>query len=116
TPSTLIALLKTVAYGWRQSDVAENAATIHEMGQELYRRLNSFVSHLEKLGKQLNSAVGAYNSAVGSLERQVLPQARRFPELGVTADAPLATIEPVAQLARAVAPPATDTEESARSK
>lgn len=116
TPSTLIALLKTVAYGWRQQDVAENAATIHEMGQELYRRLNSFVSHLEKLGKQLNSAVGAYNSAVGSLERQVLPQARRFPELGVTADAPLPTMEPIAQLARPVAPPAIDTEESARSK
>ena len=116
TPSTLIALLKTVAYGWRQSDVAENAATIHEMGQELYRRLNSFISHLEKLGKQLNSAVGAYNSAVGSLERQVLPQARRFPELGVTSDEPIPTMEPIAQLARAVAPPAIDTEESARSK
>jgi DNA recombination protein RmuC len=116
TPSTLIALLKTVAYGWRQADVAENAQTIHEMGQELYRRLNSFISHLEKLGKQLNSAVGAYNSAVGSLERQVLPQARRFPELGVTSDPPLATMEPVAQLARPVAPPALDTEESARSK
>jgi DNA recombination protein RmuC len=116
TPSTLIALLKTVAYGWRQADVAENAAVIHEMGQELYRRLNSFISHLEKLGKQLNSAVGAYNSAVGSLERQVLPQARRFPELGVTSDAAIPTMEPVAQLARPVAPPAIDTEESARSK
>jgi DNA recombination protein RmuC len=116
TPSTLIALLKTVAYGWRQSDVAENAATIHEMGQELYRRLSSFISHLEKLGKQLNSAVGAYNSAVGSLERQVLPQARRFPELGVTSDAPLAPMEPIAQLARPVAPPALDTEDSARTK
>jgi len=116
TPSTLIALLETVAYGWRQSDVAENAAAIHDMGQELYRRLNSFISHLEKLGKQLNSAVGAYNSAVGSLERQVLPQARRFPELGVTADAALPTLEPLAQLARPVAPPAIDIEESARSK
>ena len=116
TPSTLIALLKTVAYGWRQADVAENAATIHEMGQELYRRLNSFVSHLEKLGKQLNSAVGAYNSAVGSLERQVLPQARRFPELGVTADAALPAMEPIAQLARPVAPPAIDTEDSTRPK
>jgi DNA recombination protein RmuC len=116
TPSTLIALLKTVAYGWRQADVAENAAVIHEMGQELYRRLNSFISHLEKLGKQLNSAVGAYNSAVGSLERQVLPQARRFPELGVTSDAAIPTMEPIAQLARPVAPPAIDIEESARSK
>jgi DNA recombination protein RmuC len=100
TPSTLIALLKTVAYGWRQSAVAENAATIRELGQELYRRLGNFVGHIGKIGQHLNKAVEAYNSAVGSLERQVMPQARRFPELGVTSDAPLATIEPVAQLAR----------------
>ncbi|HEU4626620.1 MAG TPA: DNA recombination protein RmuC [Steroidobacteraceae bacterium] len=100
TPSTLIALLKTVAYGWRQSAVAENAATIRELGQELYRRLGNFMGHISKIGQQLNKAVEAYNSAVGSLERQVLPQARRFPELGVTTDAPLATLEPVAQLAR----------------
>jgi DNA recombination protein RmuC len=100
TPSTLIALLKTVAYGWRQSAVAENAATIRELGQELYRRLGNFVGHLGQVGQRLNKAVEAYNSAVGSLERQVMPQARRFPELGVTADAPLAAMEPVAQLAR----------------
>jgi DNA recombination protein RmuC len=112
TPSTLIALLKTVAYGWRQAAVAENAATIHAMGQELYRRLNSFVGHLEKLGKHLNSAVTAYNSAVGSLERQVLPQARRFHELGVTADAALTTLEPVAQLARPTTAPAPDNPDS----
>jgi DNA recombination protein RmuC len=116
TPSTLIALLKTVAYGWRQSAVAENAATIRELGQELYRRLGNFVGHISQLGQRLGKAVEAYNSAVGSLERQVLPQARRFPELGVTADAPLAQLEPVAQLARnstAVAPlepPAPDAE------
>jgi DNA recombination protein RmuC len=100
TPSTLIALLKTVAYGWRQSAVAENAATIRELGQELYRRLGNFMGHIGKIGQQLNKAVEAYNSAVGSLERQVMPQARRFPELGVTSDAPLATLEPVGQLAR----------------
>jgi DNA recombination protein RmuC len=100
TPSTLIALLKTVAYGWRQSAVAENAATIRELGQELYKRLGTFVGHIGKVGQQLNKAVEAYNAAVGSLERQVMPQARRFPELGVTSDAPLATLEPVAQLAR----------------
>jgi DNA recombination protein RmuC len=108
TPSTLIALLKTVAYGWRQAAVAENAATIHELGQELHRRLATFVRHLDKLGKQLNSAVDAYNSAVGSLERQVLPQARRFTELGVTADAPLLTLDPIAQVARKATPAAAD--------
>jgi DNA recombination protein RmuC len=100
TPSTLIALLKTVAYGWRQAVVAENAATIHQMGQELYRRLTTFVKHVEKLGQQLTRAVETYNSAVGSLERQVLPQARRFPELGVTADLPFPVLEPVSQVAR----------------
>ncbi len=100
TPSTLIALLKTVAYGWRQSAVAENAATIRELGQELYRRLGNFVGHLSQLGQRLNKAVESYNSAVGSLERQVMPQARRFPELGVTPDAPLQQLEPLAQVTR----------------
>ena len=100
TPSTIIALLKTVAYGWRQAAVAENAAKIQELGADLHKRLGAFVRHLEKLGKNLNTAVDAYNSAVGSLERQVLPQARRFPEMGVTSDAPLTTLEPIAQIAR----------------
>jgi DNA recombination protein RmuC len=100
TPSTFIALLKTVAYGWRQSAVAQNAAVIHELGRELYRRLGSFGNHLATLGQRLGRAVESYNSAVGSLERQVLPQARRFPELGVTPDAPLPALEPVAEIAR----------------
>jgi DNA recombination protein RmuC len=100
TPSTLIALLKAVAYGWRQSAVAHNAALIRDLGQELYRRLGTFNGHLGRMGQRLSSAVEAYNAAVGSLERQVLPQARRFSELGVTADAPLAELEPIGQLAR----------------
>ena len=104
TPSTLIALLKTVAYGWRQAAVAENAATIRELGQELHRRLGNFTSHLGKVGQRLNAAVDAYNAAVGSLERQVMPQARRFPELGVTPDAPLAPLDQVNQVARAPTP------------
>jgi DNA recombination protein RmuC len=100
TPSTLIALLKTVAYGWRQSAVAHNAAIIRDLGQDLYRRLASFDGHLARMGQRLASAVEAYNAAVGSLERQVLPQARRFTELGVTADAPLPVLEQVTQLTR----------------
>ena len=100
TPSTLIALLKTVAYGWRQSEVAHNAAIIRDLGQELYRRLGSFDGHLSRMGQRLAAAVEAYNTAVGSLERHVLPQARRFTELGVTADAPLPVLEQVTQLAR----------------
>jgi DNA recombination protein RmuC len=106
TPSTLIALLKTVAYGWRQSEVAHNAAIIRDLGQELYRRLASFDGHLARMGQRLASAVEAYNSAVGSLERHVLPQARRFTELGVTADAPLPVLEQVTQLTRKTDAPA----------
>ncbi|MGH8134409.1 MAG: DNA recombination protein RmuC [Steroidobacteraceae bacterium] len=100
TPSTLIALLKTVAYGWRQSAVAHNAALIRDLGQELYRRLSNFDGHVGRMGQRLAAAVEAYNAAVGSLERQVLPQARRFTELGVTGDAPLAVLEQVSQLTR----------------
>ncbi|MGH8289516.1 MAG: DNA recombination protein RmuC [Steroidobacteraceae bacterium] len=103
TPSTLIALLKTVAYGWRQSAVTENAAVIRELGQELYRRLGAFTAHLERLGARLGGAVDAYNSAVGSLERQVLPQARRFPDLGVTTDAALPELAGVEQPVRPIA-------------
>jgi DNA recombination protein RmuC len=103
TPSTLIALLKTVAYGWRQSAVAQNATLIRELGQELYRRLTTFTGHLERLGGRLGAAVDAYNSAVGSIERQVLPQARRFTELGVTADAPLGELQPIEQPVRPIA-------------
>jgi len=115
TPSTLIALMKTVAYGWRQKAVAENAATIRGLGQELHRRLGTFVNHLAQLGQRLGRAVEAYNSAVGSLERQVLPQARRFPELGVTADTPIATLEPVSQLARKSTPVAAVEDASVQS-
>ena len=102
TPSTLMALLKTVAYGWRQSAMADNAALIRGLGQELHRRLGSFISHLQRMGQRLDAAVDAYNAAVGSLERQVLPQARRFSELGVPAEAPLAELEPLEQPVRSL--------------
>lgn len=100
TPSTLIALLKVVAHGWRQSAVAQNAAVIRELGQELHKRLSTFTGHLARLGQRLDGAVEAYSAAVGSLERQVLPQARRFSELGVTADAPIPQLEPIDKVTR----------------
>ena len=100
TPSTLIALLKVVAHGWRQSAVAQNAVVIRELGQELHKRLTTFTSHLARLGQRLDGAVEAYNAAVGSLERQVLPQTRRFSELGVTADAPIPQLEPIDKVTR----------------
>lgn len=100
TPSTLIALLKSVAYGWRQADVAANAVVIRDLGQELYRRLSTFAGHLDKLGNRLKASVDSYNSAVGSLERSVLPQARRFTELGVTTEAALQSLDPIELLTR----------------
>jgi len=102
TPSTLIALLKAVAYGWRQAAVAENAAQIRDLGQELHRRLATFANHIGRMGRQLGGAVDAYNSAVGSLERQVLPGARKFGELGVSTADPLAGPEPIEQPVRSL--------------
>ena len=90
TPTTLIALLRTVAHGWRHEALTAQAGEIHRLGRELHARLATFGGHLDQVGRSLNSAVGAYNSAVGSLESRVLVQARRFTDLGVL-DEPLAT-------------------------
>ena len=100
TPTSFIAMLKAIAYGWRQQALAKNAATIRDLGEELYKRLSVFGSHLGKLGAALNRSVEAYNSAVGSLERQVLPAARRFTELGLQSDRTLEQLEPIDKLAR----------------
>lgn len=84
TPVTLLALLKAVAYGWQQHKVTEKAREIAQNAQELHRRLATFVSHLAQSGRSLGQAVEHYNRAVGSLDRMVLPQARRFKDLGVS--------------------------------
>jgi DNA recombination protein RmuC len=86
TPTTLIALLRTVAYTWRQEALARNAARVHELGRELHARLATMGGHVAKLGKQLGGAVEAYNRTVTSLESRVLVTARRFGELGVVTD------------------------------
>jgi DNA recombination protein RmuC len=83
TPTTLFALCKAVAYGWRVEDQAKGAAKTAELGRELYKRLSVMGGHAASLGKALETAVGKYNSFVGSLESQVMTQARRFEELAV---------------------------------
>jgi len=83
TPTTLVALLRSVAYGWQQARMSQNAEQIRDLAQDLYKRLNTFAGHLQKVGKNLDDSVSNYNKAIGSLERQVLPNARKFPELGV---------------------------------
>ncbi|HWS69967.1 MAG TPA: DNA recombination protein RmuC [Steroidobacteraceae bacterium] len=100
TPTSLVALLKAVAYGWKQTVLADNAAEIRRLGEDLYKRLAVFGEHLGKLGKSLGSSVDSFNKAVGSLEQQVLPAARRFPELGLRVQRDLEVIEPVDSLTR----------------
>jgi DNA recombination protein RmuC len=90
TPTTLVALLRTVAYTWRQDALANNAAEVQRLGKELYQRLSTMGAHIDKLGRSLGSAVGAYNQTVSSLESRVLVSARRMSELHV--------IEPGAEL------------------
>ncbi len=86
TPSTLMAVLKCVAYCWRQNQVTLNARQIQELGGDLHSRLTTFLSHLAKVGQRLGGAVEAFNAAAGSLQRQVVPQARRLRDLGATAE------------------------------
>jgi DNA recombination protein RmuC len=96
TPTTLIALLRAVHYGWQQEKVAENAREISELGRELHSRIGTVAEHVQRLGKRLGGAVEAYNQAVGSLETRVLVSARRFADHGVVGhDKQIAPIDPI---------------------
>ncbi|MBG6138885.1 DNA recombination protein RmuC [Longispora fulva] len=86
TPATLVALLRTIAYAWRQEALAANAMHVHRVAKELYSRLATMGSHLGKVGASLGGAVTAYNKAVGSLESRVLVSARKLADLGVSGD------------------------------
>ncbi len=83
TPTTLMALVKAIAYGWQQEKMAENAVEVQKVAKELYDRLNTFGGHLDAVGKALNRSVDHYNKAVGSMEGRVLPSARKFEAMGV---------------------------------
>jgi DNA recombination protein RmuC len=104
TPSTLVALLRTIAYTWRQEALAANAREVCTLGRELYQRLGTMGGHVERLGKSLGAAVASYNQTVGSLETRVLVTARRFPEMGVGGDE-LPVVQPVEAAPRLVSAP-----------
>jgi DNA recombination protein RmuC len=101
TPTTLIALLQAVAFGWRQEKIAESAQEIKNLGKLLYERLSTLADHFGKVGTNLDRAIAAYNEAVGSLETRVLPAARRFQELEVAAVEDIDEVKPVEKSTRA---------------
>lgn len=92
SPTTLISILKAVAYGWRQEAIAASAREISELGRQLHERLRTMVPYLAKLGRGLEQAVGAFNETVGSFEARVLSQARKFHELGAASGADIETL------------------------
>ena len=102
SPSTLMMLLRTVAMTWQQETIAESAREISDLGRELYKRLSTMGAHFAKLGRSLDGAVDAYNKTVGSLERQVLVQARRFEQHGISGIEP-PEVQPVDRQTRSLA-------------
>ncbi len=93
TPTTLMALLRAVAYGWRQEQLTEHAEQAGRLGKDLYERMATLTDHLSEIGQALGKSVGAYNKAVGSLESRVLPAARKFKDLGISSDKDITVLE-----------------------
>lgn len=103
TPTTLIALLRAIAYGWRQENLSRNAEEIRALGQDLHKRIADMASHFSKVGKSLGGAVQAYNKVIGSLETRVLVSARKFKELqSAGTDKEIEHLEPIEQTPRAL--------------
>lgn len=100
TPTTLVALLKAVAYGWQQNQLTENAQQVIQSAKEFYERISTWSEHMSQVGSKLESAVKSYNSAVGSLESRVLPSARKMNELGLFSQSSVPTLEPIDEMTR----------------
>ncbi len=105
TPTTLIALLRAVAYGWRQERIARNAQEISELGRHLYDRMKILAGHLAEVGRGLERANQSYNGAIGSLETRVLPAARRFKDLGAASTDDIPDLQPVETAPRGINAP-----------
>ncbi len=105
TPTTLIALLKAVAYGWRQERIAENAKEISALGAEIHDRLRTLAIHFTRVGSNLEKAMEAYNASVAALESRILPSARRIKERGATSSEDIPPVEPIERAARAIQSP-----------
>jgi DNA recombination protein RmuC len=108
TPTTLMALLRAVAYGWRQEQLTEHAGQAGRLGKELYERMAVLTEHLNEIGHALAKSVGAYNRAAGSLETRVLPSARKFKDLGISSDKDLPLLDTCDIEPRAALPFAAD--------
>ena len=104
TPSTLIALLRAVAYGWRQERMTAHAEEAGRLGKELYERMAVLAGHMNDVGQSLGKSVSSYNRAIGSLETRILPAARRFKELGVSSDREIPILEPTEVVPRKTLP------------
>ena len=106
TPTSLVALLRAVAYGWRQEQLAENAEEIRRIGAEMYDRLAVFSEHMVKLGRSLENSVKSFNQAVGSFDSRILPSARKFTELGISSRKEVPEIDQIEQGTRELPSPA----------
>jgi DNA recombination protein RmuC len=100
TPTTVIALLRAIAYGWRQEQMTKNAEEISELGRQLYERMTTLAQHFDNIGSNLEKAIAAYNKAVGSMESRILPAVRKFKELGATGADEIPIIEQIDQKPR----------------
>jgi len=102
TPTSLVALLRAIAYGWRQEALTENAEYIRQIGDELYGRLSTFADHLNKLGRSLAGSVQHFNKAVGSFDSRILPSAKKFNEMGISANKDVDRVEQIESSTRSL--------------
>jgi DNA recombination protein RmuC len=112
TPTSFVALLRAVAYGWRQESLAKNAEQIRQVGEELYGRLGTFADHLGKMGKSLNSSVQHFNKAVSSFDSRVIPSVRKFSEMGISAKKEVEGLEQIELATRDVEARSEESEET----